>query len=97
MVAEPENGMPAIDKVLKNINAVDKLTGEQISADDVFADWVVATLLKDPKAGDGRYVYSNYPESPQPDVTETHSDCPTSILDRTVSQYGVDYIRLKAR
>ncbi|GAP20845.1 immune inhibitor A domain-containing protein [Leptolinea tardivitalis] len=97
LVAEPENGMPAIDKVLKNINAVDKLTGEQITADDVFADWVVATLLKDPKAGDGRYVYSNYPESPQPDVTETHSDCPTSILDRTVSQYGVDYIRFKCK
>ena len=64
LVAEPENGMAAIDKVLKEINATDEQTQKQITADDVFGDWVVATLLKDPKAGDGRFTYSNYPDSP---------------------------------
>ncbi|HEX7556632.1 MAG TPA: hypothetical protein VF338_08405, partial [Leptolinea sp.] len=97
LVAEPENGMAAIDKVLKEITATDKQTQKQITADDVFGDWVVALLLKDPKAGDGRFTYTNYPAAPQPDVTETLSDCPISAKERSVSQYGVDYIRLKCK
>ncbi len=56
LVAEPENGMVAIDKVLKDINAIDAKTKELITADDVFADWVIATFLKDPAAGDGQFV-----------------------------------------
>lgn len=97
LVAEPENGMVSIDKVLKEINAIDEQSQKQITADDVFADWVVATFLKDPFAGDGRFSYSNYPDSPQPDATETITQCPTSINERSVRQYGVDYVHLKCK
>jgi immune inhibitor A len=97
LVAEPENGMVSIDKVLKEINAIDGQSKKQITADDVFADWVVATFLKDPSAGDGRFFYSNYPDSPQPDATETISQCPTSVNERSVNQYGVDYIHFKCK
>lgn len=97
LVAEPENGMPAIDKVLLSIKATDKVTGKQITADDVFADWVVATLLKDPTVGDGRFIYNNYPDSPEPDYSETISNCPITTRERDVSQYGVDYIRMKCQ
>lgn len=97
LVAEPENGMDAIDKVLKDINAIDPQTGKQITADDVYADWVVAMFLKDPNAGDGRFTYKNYPNSPRPNATETISDCPTQGNERTVSQYGVDYIRINCK
>jgi immune inhibitor A len=97
LVAEPENGMDAIDKVLKDQNAIDPVTSKQITADDVYADWVVALFMKDPKAGDGRFTYKNYPSSPRPDPTEVISDCPTDDLQRSVSQYGVDYIRINCK
>ncbi|HEX7556242.1 MAG TPA: hypothetical protein VF338_06430, partial [Leptolinea sp.] len=64
LVAEQENGLDAIDKVLKDIKAIDPKTGQQITADDVYADWVIAMFLKDSKAGDGRFTYKNYPDSP---------------------------------
>jgi len=94
LVAEPENGMDAIDKVIKDTNVVDPKTGKQITADDVYADWVVALFLKDPNAGDGRYTYKNYPNSPLPDATEVITNCPTEGNERSVSQYGVDYIHI---
>jgi len=97
VVAETENGMSAIDKVLKDVKATDANSGKQITADDVFADWVVSMFLKDGKAGDGRFTYKNYPDSPKPDLTETISDCNSSNISRTVSQYGVDYIGLKCK
>ncbi|HEX7556899.1 MAG TPA: hypothetical protein VF338_09760, partial [Leptolinea sp.] len=49
------------------------------------------------KAGDGRFTYKNYPDSPQPNPTETISNCPTGVNERTVSQYGVDYIRINCK
>ena len=97
LVAEPENGMDAIDKVLIDTKAIDPKTGKQITADDVYADWVVAMLLKDPTAGDGRYTYKNYPNSPRPDATEVVTDCPTEGNERSVSQYGVDYIQINCK
>jgi immune inhibitor A len=97
LVAEPENGMVSIDKVLKDTNTTDPITGKLITADDVYADWVVAMFLKDGKAGDGRFQYKNYPNSPQPDTTETVSTCPKAAFERSVSQYGVDYIGIKCK
>jgi len=97
LVAEPENGMVSIDKVLKDLNIIDPQTQKTITADDVFSDWVVTTFLKDSKAGDGRFVYHNYPDSPRPDATEKVAECPTGINTRGVMQYGVDYIELNCR
>ncbi len=97
LVAEPENGMVSIDKVLKESNTVDPVSGKLIKADDIFADWVVAMFLKDGKAGDGRFEYKNYPNSPQPEETERISTCPKAAIERSVSQYGVDYISIKCK
>lgn len=97
VVAEPENGMASIDKTLQDLNVLDPISRDIIKADDVFADWTLAMFLKDPEAGDGRFLYTNYPESPQPDVTEAVNTCPTDALNRTVSQYGVDYIDINCK
>ena len=94
VVADPANGMVSIDQVLSNLSEVDPLTQKPIQADDVFADWVVASYLQDSKAGDGRYTYANYPGAPQPSENETVSSCPQDNLTRDVHQYGVDYIRI---
>jgi hypothetical protein len=63
----------------------------------VFVDWVLATYLLDDSVADGRYTYHNYPEAPQADTTETIRNCNQVDVTSDVSQYGVDYIRIKCR
>jgi immune inhibitor A len=94
VVDEQENGMDSIDFVLNKMNIVDNQTGKVISADDVFADWVVAMFMKDESIGDGRFTYYNYPDSPMPGTTQEISNCPTEWSQNTVKQYGVDYIEI---
>jgi immune inhibitor A len=97
LVAEPANGMVSIDKMLDALGAADGITGKAVGADDIFADWVVATFLQDKSVADGRYTYHNYPGAPAPDATEEIEDCPAQTGERDVSQYGVDYVSLKCR
>lgn len=94
LVNAPENGMESIDKVLADMKETDPLTGQLIQADDVFADWAVTNYLLDPGVGDGRYVYHNNPGAPGASETEWITDCTTAAQNRTVHQYGTDYIRI---
>jgi hypothetical protein len=94
VVAHPDNGMVSLDKVLTGLGVTDPLTGQIIQADNVFADWVIATFLQDPSVGDGRYNYHNYPSAPKTSPTEQIRRCPVDNQQRDVSQYGVDYIRI---
>jgi immune inhibitor A len=93
LIDQSANGMDSVDQTLKDINAKDSITGQPITADDVFLDWTIANYLKDETVADGRYTYHNYPDSPQTSDTETVS-CPLDQANRTVHQYGVDYIAL---
>lgn len=95
LVASPENGLVSIDHILNLIGAHDPLHGGAITADDVFADWVIANLLLDKRVGDGRYTYRLYPSAPKVSLTETITTCPLDTLYRDVSQYGVDYLRIR--
>lgn len=94
LVAHPDNGMSSIDALLEEMQITDPLSGETIRADDVFADWVVASYLQDSTLADGRYSYSLYPDAPQPSETEYIGSCDDSVFTRDVHQYGVDYIQL---
>lgn len=94
LVGHPENGMVSIDEVLAELDERDPVHNTPITADDVFMDWVLASFLNDEDVADGRYFYSNYPNAPQPDFTETINRCPQGGITRDVHQYGVDYIRI---
>jgi hypothetical protein len=94
VVAHPDNGMDSIDSVLASLGAVDPQTGQPITADDVFADWVVTTFLNDADVEDGRYAYRLYADAPRARPTEEIGVCEDTWEDRTVRQYGVDYIQL---
>ncbi len=94
VVGDPANGLNAIDDVLRQFNVTDPQTGKPITADDVFADWVLASFLRDGSVADGRYTYHNYPDAPQPAVADKVQTCPIENNSRDVSQYGVDYIRI---
>ena len=94
LVKDQENGLTSVDDTLKSLNITDKETGQPITADDVVMDWMVTMYLKDGSVGDGRYVYHNYKDSPQASATEQIDTCPQSPLDRSVNQYGADYIEI---
>ncbi|HSB91240.1 MAG TPA: hypothetical protein VLD63_14590 [Anaerolineales bacterium] len=94
LVAQTSNGLDSIDQTLTELDSRDPETGEPIRADDVVADWAAALLVQDPSVGDGRFAYNSYRDAPSPSLTETVNQCPGSSGTRTVSQYGVDYIRI---
>jgi immune inhibitor A len=94
IIAHPEDGFSGIDAVLAQSPVYDPLRGKDISTDEVYLDWTIATYLNDPEAGDGRYAYSSYSQVPQPSQAERIHSCHTGDLTRDVAQYGVDYIRI---
>jgi hypothetical protein len=95
LVKNPKNGLESIDEVLMQFNEVDNLTGEIITADDVFTDWIITNYLMDKKVQDGRYHYENYSISPPATITEKINECEFDWKERTVSQYAADYVELK--
>lgn len=97
LVAHAENGLTSIDQVLAEMNLADPETGQVITAEDLFADWVIATYLQDGGVGDGRYAYSNYPSLPDPEIAEVVRSCPNGVARREVSQFGVDYVLVRCR
>lgn len=95
LVAEPENGLESVDKVLANLAVTDTLSNAPITTDDVFRDWTVTNYLLDGSVADGRYLYHNYPGAPQAYATETVNDCSGAWQPRDVHQYGTDYIQIE--
>ena len=94
LISHPGNGLAGIDVTLKELGAIDPLTGTLIQADDFFLDWVLANHIQDDKVADGRYFYHNYPDAPKSEMTDEISSCPEDTATRDVYQYGVDYIQI---
>lgn len=94
IVADPLDGFTSIDHVLLQNGLTDPETGKPIIADDFFADWAITNYLNDPSYEDGRYSYIIYPSAPAAAPTETITYCDGVQLDRSVHQYGADYIEL---
>ena len=92
LVGNTQHGLESIDTTLAADHEIDPVTGKTITADDVFADWAATNFLDNPKVGDGRYTYQNFPQAPKAKETKRFSNCPTPQQDITVHQYGVDYL-----
>ncbi len=85
LVADPANGLESFDATLTDLNA-------GVTADELFADWVVANWLDDPEAGDGKW---NYPDfDPDPMAVSDKARRLPAEGGGEVSQYGTDYIQL---
>lgn len=82
--ADPANGFYAVEN-LARANGTD--------ADTLFADWVVANLLRDPAlTGNDAFGYRELSGLPAPVVTEaTRPLAPTRLM---VPQYATQYVRL---
>ncbi len=95
LVADPANGLRAVDHTLAALGVTNKATGQPITAVDVFADWVIANALGDPAVADGRYAYYSYKNAPRVAApTETLSRCPVAAQAATVHQYAANYYRI---
>ncbi len=87
VVASPENGIAGFDAALAR-------AGRSERFDDIFADWVIANYISQRDADPaGRYGYKEI-QPDMPALSATVRRFPTSKT-ADVSQYGVDYIRLK--
>lgn len=95
LLAEPLNGMRAVDAVLAARGLTDPATGAPLTAADVFADWVIANYLNDARAADGRFVYSRLPNPPRPQANDIFYACPVATQTATVSQFGADYYEFR--
>ncbi|MGD8622283.1 MAG: immune inhibitor A [Anaerolineales bacterium] len=93
VAAHIDNGLDSIDTTLRDLGILDPISGEQVSADDVHKDWIIAMYLQDPEVGDGRYAYRSY-TPPMVRSNDRFTECPLAAQDRQVNQYGVDYIEI---
>jgi len=82
LVADPSNGMDSVDDVLRQL-------GAGMTADDFFADWVIANWLDDVSLGDGRWGYPNY-DVDKMQAVKAFSELPARESD-DVHQYAADY------
>jgi hypothetical protein len=95
LVGDQANGLKAVDEVLKAQGMTDAATGQPITANDLFADWVIANYLQDKDVADGRYYYHNYPDMPKIGYpTDTIFSCPNGPYSATVHQYAADYYEI---
>ncbi len=95
LVNNSDNGMNSVDKVLTHLNITDPVTNLPVTADSVFEDWIIANYVLDNRISNGIYDYENYPSLSPATITEKINTCDFDWKDRTVSQYGVDYIDLQ--
>ena len=95
IVQNPMNGLVSIDEVLEtemqSYEADASVSGRP--ADRVFQNWTIANYLQNPDLQNGIYAYGDYTKLPVFYTTE-ELDCDGSWSERTVSQYGTDYIRV---
>ncbi|HIQ12656.1 MAG TPA: hypothetical protein EYH29_07305 [Caldilineales bacterium] len=82
LVANDKNGMEAVADVLQTF-------GTGLTAEDFFADWIVANWLDDPNVADGRWDYPDY-ELDSMATTAEFDQLPVRFSD-TVHQYAADY------
>ena len=94
LVGSQKNGLDSVDDVLGSLDIKNSDTGATMTADDVFADWVLANYIKDGSVGDGRYTYENYKNSPQAGPTSEVNSCPSDWQEESVNQFATDYIRI---
>ena len=93
LVAHPANGLRAIDATLQQLQVFDAHSENLVTADAIFADWVIANYLGDTTWADGRYGYHDYADAPRV-LTTTHLACSTPSGEMSVHQYAADYITI---
>ncbi len=87
LAAEPANGVAGFNRVLASVDPA----GQRF--EDLFADWVIANYLDDPRPAGGRYGYTSL-QVERPRQAAYYTSYPVE-REATVRQYAADYIVLK--
>ncbi len=90
----PLNGWMGVDDVLKSLSAKD---GNNVpgTAEELFADWVLANYINDPDVENGEYSYKSYQDFYAfRDTDWVYEQCSNVSQMREVRQFGTEYIRL---
>lgn len=92
----PGQGLAPFDAALEVINATDPVSGELVTGDDLFADFVAAnitTYMVDRLFGDGRYVhlFAELPQDVPPAATIIENQINTSFPSQSVNPYAAQY------
>ncbi len=91
---EPADGITGVQRALETLGVTDPQTGQPLTFDDVFADWLVANLLNDPRLGDGRFGYDLLTLGRRAALTAGHTSYPVSLPDQQVNQFSGNAILL---
>jgi immune inhibitor A len=86
LVKQEQNGMRGVDATLADL-------GEDVSANEVFADFSIANYLND-QTIDPEYGYISLENIQPPGIADTVFSYPYNQPGTQVHQYGVDYIEL---
>jgi immune inhibitor A len=96
LVANRAIGISAVDDTLATLGFLNPSTGKPFTAEEVFADWVVANYLNNSNLAEGQYGYQGFAEK-IPSPTDIIPDCPTGQIPAKVHQFGTRYIELGCR
>ncbi|MBX3083413.1 MAG: immune inhibitor A [Anaerolineae bacterium] len=86
----PLDGLDSIADILRQIKAIDVVSGQTMTVDDLFADWIAANYLK--QRGDTRFGYPSITdELPTPTTSAAVIGAPQAI---NLTQWGTVYLSL---
>lgn len=92
---ESGSGLKPLDAALRRAGATDLVTGELLTADDVFADFVMANILNGTGVGDGRYEYRDVEfGGGQPTAFLLQDNLNAALDEGVVNQLGTRYLVL---
>lgn len=94
LVQAPENGFAGVDAVFAENDIQNDDSGTILTAEDIFADWAVTNYLNDSSIEDGKYAYTYYTQAGTAGPTEVLDTCISSWQDRSVAQFGTDYVSI---
>jgi hypothetical protein len=95
VASEPTDGLIGIEQALADFGARDPQTGQPVSADSLFADFVAANYLNDSSIADGRFGYRLVAMPARAGDDLVFNSYPLELLDQTVNQYAAQYIALE--
>ncbi len=95
MTTQPGEGVAAIDTALAQFGVTDLATGTQVTARDLFADFVIANAINSPM-GDGRFVHraTQLEAQQRAAVVAIEDQFQADLPQQTVNQLGTRYFWL---
>lgn len=87
LIQSPFDGLAAVNQVLQT-------TGQDVTLDEVVADWQMTNIIDNAYVGDGRYYYSTFDLPSSVYTTDLRFRNGIANARGEIEQYGVEYLRI---